>query len=157
MVIPDHIAISQFTLAAVVTAANASLGGDTSLPPHSVSKLYFNAETAVKLDSYQAVMGNIQMEVDGEERQAIAWPSWAVSAEVDITPHWEKVVQAVRCHSSQVLKPDEFASMSQRFEPAGWAFATFYRAFSLVNTGRAKEKDLFEGLRPQAVHVEIGT
>src|SRR5690348_13007513 len=36
---PDHIAISQFTTAAIVAAAT----GDASLPQHVVSKLYFIA------------------------------------------------------------------------------------------------------------------
>src|SRR5262249_39808249 len=42
---PDHVAISQFTTAAVVLAGDSSCtGGDlAALPPHTVSKLYYIA------------------------------------------------------------------------------------------------------------------
>lgn len=153
---PDHIAISQFTLAAITAAASPALGGEASLPPHTVSKLYFQAETEQSIDAAQTVMGEMKLPVDGEDRRAFGWPSWAVSAEIDITQYWDHVVQAVKCHKSQVKDPTAYASMPQRFDSLVWANCTFYRVFSLVNSGRAKETDLFTGLRPLPVHVELG-
>src|SRR5947209_18186414 len=41
---PDHIAISQFTTAAIVEAANPGSSYYRDLAPHSVSKLYYMAE-----------------------------------------------------------------------------------------------------------------
>jgi len=52
---PDHIAISQFTTAAVVVAASAEAGlEDRTLPPHAVSKLYYMADTAEMWEAYQS-------------------------------------------------------------------------------------------------------
>lgn len=154
---PDHIAISQFAMAAVVAAASPGLGGEDHLPPHTVSKLYFVAESEQRIRTFETVTGEIAMSIDDEERKAVRWPSWSISAEIDATAYWDRVIEAFRCHKSQVNDPDAIASLRERFEPAGWGINTYYRAFSLVNTGRAKEKDLFEGLRPQGVHVAVGT
>src|SRR5579871_180794 len=48
----DHIAISQFTTAAALRAADANYHDDAGCPPHSVSKLYYMAETQTTVDQY---------------------------------------------------------------------------------------------------------
>jgi hypothetical protein len=39
------------------------------------------------------------------------------------------------------------AQLSPEHREAIWGWQSFYRVFSLVNGGRARETDLFEGLR----------
>src|SRR5690242_15593916 len=54
---PDHIAISQFTTAAIVRAADPNWTDHSGLAPHCVSKLYYMAETEQLFAVYQSVFG----------------------------------------------------------------------------------------------------
>src|SRR5262249_9111874 len=65
---PDHIAICQFTTAAIVEAANPTSSYHRDLAPHAVSKLYYMAPTLQLGVAYQAVFGEVVMHVDGAER-----------------------------------------------------------------------------------------
>lgn len=143
---PDHIAISQFTTAATVAAADGSYAV-SDLPPHRVSKLYYIAETSDMLDVYQASFGDIVMPVDGIDRRAHAWQDWAITTRVTTTPHWPIVWRAVTCHSSQVSGYGKLGSLPPDQHEHLWGHQTYYRAFSLINGGRKLEQDLFEGLR----------
>src|SRR5437588_7438856 len=54
---PDHIAICQFTTAALVQAAHPTALPASDLAPHGVAKLYYMVATQQLLDAYQAVVG----------------------------------------------------------------------------------------------------
>lgn len=144
---PDHIALTQFTLGGVVQAASPDLG-DESLP-HVVSKLYMVAETEAGYKGYAAsyVGGPLRFPVDGVERLPSAWPTWQISAEIDTTAYWDQVLQALACHRSQIRNLEPYVAMPGALPSEVWGIRTYYRAFSLVNGGRTKETDLFEGLR----------
>lgn len=144
---PDHIAVGQFALGAIV-AAGSALTGASDLQPHLVSKLYLVSETQATIDGFSDTFGSpMGMTVDGEERRASGWPGWAVSAEVDASAYWDTVVRALACHKTQINDLAAFAAMPHKHSPAVWGIRSFYRAYSLVNGGRAKEDDLFAGLR----------
>ena len=51
------------------------------------------------------------------------------------------------CHESQVTAYERLRDLSAEHHEALWGWQTFYRVFSRVNGGRAREADLFEGLR----------
>jgi LmbE family N-acetylglucosaminyl deacetylase len=141
---PDHIALTQFTLAALVVAA--APGGE--LAPHTVSKLYMVAETQASLNGFSSALGApIEFMVDGVKRTPTGWQKWAISAEIDTSAYWEQVVAALGCHKTQINNLEAFVNMPRFFPREVWGIRTYYRAFSLVNSGRAKELDLFEGLR----------
>lgn len=144
---PDHIALTQFTLAGVMLAA--SPGAQEDYPPHIVSKLYMVAETAAGYQGYAAsyVGGPLRFPVDGVERAPSAWLDWQTSAEIDTTAYWDQVLAALACYRSQIRSLQPFVDMPGAFPPEVWGIRTYYRAFSLVNGGRKKETDLFEGLR----------
>ncbi len=74
---PDHIAISQFTTAAVVCAADPSYTEAGEGDPHRVLKLYYMAPSKEKLAVYQAAFGDLVLHIDGVERRACAWEDWA--------------------------------------------------------------------------------
>ena len=93
---PDHIAISQFTTAAIVAAAGAADA------PHQVAKLYHIAWSAATWDLYQRAFASVGCTVDGVERRAVPWPEWAITTVVDARPWWPTVWKAVSCHDSQV-------------------------------------------------------
>ena len=148
---PDHIAISQFTTAAMVAAADpAHRSSDPALAPHAVSKLYYLVSTPESWERYQRAFKKMSSTVDGVERYGNPWPEWAVSATLDTRAHWRTVWNAVSCHDSQVANFENLHTLTPEEQEALWGWQTFYRVFSTVNGGRAKEDDLFEGLRSPA-------
>ena len=146
---PDHIAICQFTTAAIVAAADPSFSPDPArtATPHSVSKLYYIAWPQAAFDAYQAAFHTIGSTVDGVERRAAPWPAWAITTVVDARAVWPTVWKAVSCHASQIAAYEPLKHLSPEHHEALWGWQSFYRAFSTVNGGRARETDLFEGIR----------
>ncbi len=144
---PDHIAICQFTTAAIVEAANPTSLDHPDLPPHAVSKLYYMAPTYQLGVAYQAVFGDVVMHVDGMERRGIGWPDWSITTRIDTKDYRQTVWEAVLCHESQLVVYRQLEYASQDYQKGLWDVQTYYRAFSLVNGGRRVESDLFEGLR----------
>lgn len=133
---PDHIAISQFTAAAIVAAADT----------HRVSKLYYLAWPQSTWTAYEAAVKRLTAIVDGVERQATPWPDWAITTLLDTRQVWPTVWRAVSCHESQVAGYGNLAALPRDQHEAIWGWQSFYRVFSAVNGGRARETDLFEGL-----------
>lgn len=143
---PDHIALSQFTTAALVCAADAGFGDP--LPPHRASKLYFMVDARPTVEYLQQEFGfDIRMTIDGVERRWIAWEEWAVTTRLDTADHWHTVVEAIRCHRSQLPSLGAMPDLPEAVQRKVWGHGTFYRAYSLVNGGRRVEDDLFSGLR----------
>jgi LmbE family N-acetylglucosaminyl deacetylase len=141
----DHIAISQFTSAAIVQAANSE--SSTLGSPFSVSKLYHMVLTQHTIDVYLPLFGDISMEVDGVKRLPLVWPKWAVTTQLDTADYWSTVWQAVACHCSQLTNYTKLVALTEEQQRVLWGEQPFYRVFSAVNSGRAVETDLFEGLR----------
>lgn len=133
---PDHIAISQFTTAAVMQAATV----------HTVSKLYYSAESKAVMEAYQSVFGDLKSKVDGVERRFAGWEEWAITTHLETSAYVETIKQAILCHRSQLRGYDRLLQLS----PEPWQYLYghqhFYRVFSLVNGGRKIERGLFEGL-----------
>jgi LmbE family N-acetylglucosaminyl deacetylase len=144
---PDHIAICQFTTAAVLAAADSSSPYARDLAPHRVAKLYYVANSQAMAAAYQAVFGELTMQVDGAERHVSVWPDWAITTRVDTTPYWRQVWEAIACHRSQLPAYATLAGVVEERHSSLWGAQSFYRALSLVNGGRAPEHDLFAGLR----------
>ena len=134
---PDHIAISQLTAGAVAAATDA----------HRVSKFYYFVNGERKWAAYQAAFKTLTSAVDGNVRMAVAWPDWAITAKLDTTDVWETVWRAVQCHKTQMSIYKNIGALSVEDQKAIWGTQELYRVFSLVNGGRARETDLFEGLR----------
>lgn len=144
---PDHIAVSQLALAGVMRAASADELADADRAPHQVRKMYYAAWTDRVWDEYQKTFKVLRSTVDGEARSAMSWPDWAVSATTDAHDHWETVWEAVQCHRTQMAQYGVLKGLSPEDHQAIWGPQEFYRVFSLVNGGRSRERDLFEGLR----------
>jgi LmbE family N-acetylglucosaminyl deacetylase len=146
---PDHIAICQFTTAAVPAAADPGPGaeGAPGGAPHAVSKFYYMAWDEPAFEHYQHAFKKLVSRVDGIERPASPWPAWAITTRIDARAHWRTVWEAVRCHHSQVAVYGRLGELSDADHQALWGDQTFYRVMSRVNGGRAVERDLFEGLR----------
>jgi LmbE family N-acetylglucosaminyl deacetylase len=143
---PDHIAICQFTTAAVFCAADADYQDPDHHAPHRISKLYYLAWRADKWAAYQAALRRLAITVDGVERQANPWPDWAVTTVIDTSEFRAQVWRAVSCHQSQIAIYGKFSHLSEEHHQSLWGSQEFYRAMSLVNGGRRLETDLFEGL-----------
>jgi LmbE family N-acetylglucosaminyl deacetylase len=144
---PDHVAISQLALAAVMRAATVEpLAGDEQ-GPHRVLKLYYMANTTWRWGAYQRAFKTLQMTVDGSVRTSVAWPDWSVTTTFDAFDHWEKVWAAVQCHRTQMAQYGALTHLSPEDHRAIWGTQEYYRALSLVNGGRERETDLFQGIR----------
>ena len=145
---PDHIAIGQFTQAAIVCAADASYADAKHLPSHRVSKLYYMVDSENFVNLILPFFGEITFDVDGQTRGEIAWKEWMVTTRIDMSAHCVTAFRAIKCHKSQLATlgplaetPEEMAAQVLTMQGA------FFRVFSLVNGGRKVETDLFEGLR----------
>jgi LmbE family N-acetylglucosaminyl deacetylase len=142
---PDHIAVSQFTTAAVVCAASPDCAD--GLPPHQVTKFYYFVVPREEMTIYQSVMGDLIMPVDGIERRAVPWEDWAITTRIDTGESWRTAWQAVTCHRTQLPGYGDLLNLPEDLHKELWGERTYYRAYSLVNGGRKTETDLFEGLR----------
>jgi LmbE family N-acetylglucosaminyl deacetylase len=148
---PDHIAISQFTTAAIVVAADGACGGssgESAGASHVVSKLYYISWPTSTWAAYQAAIGTLSSMVDGVERHVTPWPEWAITTTttIDTGEFWSTVWQAISCHESQVTAYERLKDLPPEHHRALWGSQSFYRALSVVNGGRARERDLFEGI-----------
>ena len=146
---PDHIAISQFTTAAIVSAADRASGDEaaSARAAHAVRKLYYIAWPESTWAAYQSAVKKLSATVDGVERLATPWPDWAITTAIDTRDVWPIVWRAVSCHESQIAAYDRLKDLSPAHQAALWGRQSFYRAFSTVNGGRERETDLFEGIR----------
>lgn len=140
---PDHIAISQLATAAVVIAASE----DGSSQQHRVSKLYYIEWSRQKWEAYQTALRDLTSNVDGIKRRSSPWPDWALTTVIDTSQVYATVWKAVSCHKTQMSIYKNLEHLPDEKHKAIWGTQEFYRAFSLVNGGRARESDLFEGLR----------
>jgi LmbE family N-acetylglucosaminyl deacetylase len=134
---PDHIAISQFTAAAILLAGRE----------HRVSKFYYFVNGERKWAAYQAAFKTLTSNVDGHVRAAVGWPDWSITARIDARDVWQQVWRAVQCHKTQMSIYKNVASLTEEDQKVIWGTGEFFRVFSLVNGGREGEQDLFEGLR----------
>jgi LmbE family N-acetylglucosaminyl deacetylase len=144
---PDHIAISQFTTAATIAAADSAFPAN-GMRPHTVSKFYYLAWPHSTWTAYETALKRLISVVDGVERQAVPWPDWAITTVVDTRSVWSTVWRAVMCHESQMSAYGPLQHLSTEHHEALWGRQSFYRVFSTVNGGRQRETDLFEGVRP---------
>jgi len=134
---PDHIAISQLTTAAAVRAAGE----------HAISKLYYIAWGVATWAAYQAALKKLVTTVDGVEREVVPAPDWEITTRIDASAVWPTVLRAVQCHRTQVSIFKKLEALPADQQRTLWGVQEYYRAFSLVNGGRTRETDLFEGLR----------
>jgi LmbE family N-acetylglucosaminyl deacetylase len=144
---PDHIALSQFTNAALVCAADRNFVDVNVQPPHRVMKFYYMIDSLEIVKLADEAFGGISMEIDGVTRRHVGWQDWAITTCLDNQPYLEQVQKAMLCHKSQLSGYGAIAEWSLAELAQFFGTGHFYRAFSLVNGGRKTETDLFEGLR----------
>src|SRR4051794_33975723 len=99
---PDHIAISQLTTSATVAAADPGFrsGAAEGESPHAVAKLYYIAWPASTWAAYESALRKLVSIVDGVERQATAWPDWALTTKIDTRRFWPTVWRAGAWHGT---------------------------------------------------------
>jgi LmbE family N-acetylglucosaminyl deacetylase len=145
---PDHIAIGQFTQAAIVCATDASYQDAENLPSHRVSKLYYMVDGEGFINLIAPFMGDMTFPVDDQIRSEAAWKEWMITTRISMAEHCHAAWRAIQCHQSQLPTLGALAEMHEGAAAAVLAMqGTFYRTFSLVNSSREVESDLFTGLR----------
>ena len=151
---PDHVAITQLSTAAMVAAADPAYAHDpatAALPPHAVAKYYYMASPEERSLAYEHAFRKLTSHVDGIERDPPSWPDWEVTTWIDTRAVWGTVWKAVQCHESQISAYEKVARLTPAEHEQLWGLECYYRVYSTVNGGRAREHDLFEGLRAPAV------
>jgi LmbE family N-acetylglucosaminyl deacetylase len=143
---PDHIAISWLTTTAIAAAADVRFATPGQDGPHRVAKLYFRIWTATEASEYRSVFGDVAIEVDGRRRSIVEWPEWAVSARIDASEYWPAVLDAVRCHESQIGAVAALEALPPEGHRVLWGTQQFLRAMTMVETGPGVERDLFAGV-----------
>jgi LmbE family N-acetylglucosaminyl deacetylase len=144
---PDHIALSQFTGAALLCAADGNFHDSGNQPPFSVAKFYHMIDTKALVTTLREAIGPLSMDVDGVERNHVGWEEWAVTTRIDTRAYFDQVWQAILCHESQLPGYGPLLDLPRETLLKIWGEGAFLRVFSQVNGGRAVEYDLFEGLR----------
>ena len=144
---PDHIALSQFTAAALVCAADRNFAEAGEQPPHSVLKHYYMVDSEDIVNTAKEAFGGISMEIDGVTRHHVGWEEWQITTRLDNHEYMEPVQRAMLCHKSQIPGYHPVDEWSRAELTKLFGTGNFYRVFSLVNGGRKVETDLFEGLR----------
>jgi LmbE family N-acetylglucosaminyl deacetylase len=145
---PDHIAIGQFTSAAIVCAANPSYIDSQGQSPHRVLKLYYMVDSESFINLVAPFMGDMSFRVNDQLRGEIPWKEWMITTRIAMAEHCCQALRAIRCHESQLPSLGALAEAHDDAVTAVLAMqGTFYRAYSLVNGGREVESDLFTGIR----------
>lgn len=147
---PDHIAICQFTTAAVVAAADEHFAPAYDEAPHRVAKLYYRAPSPEHIAAYEAAFGELAMTVADQRRRSPGWVPWTITTRIDTTAYWKQVWQAVACHRSQLPGYQALKKLPEEHHKQIWGNQEYYRVFSLAKSGGNLESDLFEGLRERA-------
>ena len=145
---PDHIAVGQFTHAAILCAADASYPDRENFAPHRVSKLYYMVDSEEFVKRVAPFIGDITFPVDDQLRGEVPWKKWMITTRIDMAEHCRTAWRAIQYHKTQLPTLGRLTDLDEDAGAAVLAIqGTFYRAFSLVNAGRKIEKDLFEGIR----------
>ncbi len=147
---PDHIALSQFTAAAIVCAADASFQGADQQAAHRTTKFYYMVDSEEIVQFAIDAFGGISMDVDGITRKHVAWADWEITTHIDANLYIDTIHKAVHCHKSQLPGYGPLAESPAEEMVKWFGKGDFYRVFSMVNGGRNAETDLFEGLRVRA-------
>ncbi len=145
---PDHIAIGQFTAAAIVCAADSTYSDAENLPSHRVSKLYYMVDGENFINLVAPFVTDMTFPVDDQIREETPWKEWMITTRIDMAKHCIAARKAILCYPTQFSTIGVLAELPEDAAASVLAMqGTFYRAFSLVNGGRKVETDLFEGLR----------
>jgi LmbE family N-acetylglucosaminyl deacetylase len=96
---------------------------------------------------YNQIFPELVIGVDGVERRWPGYEDWVITTTVDSDAYWETTLRAIACHASQLVGFENFERMAREQHTVLLGQQNFYRAYSLVNAGRQRESDLFEGLR----------
>jgi len=147
---PDHIAISQFTTAAIMKAVDPNFDRAKSTP-HAVQKLYNILWSKPIWDVYQAAFKELSTTVDGETRLAFPYPDWMITTRLNTEAYWKTAWAAVQCHQTQMAMYQNLDQLTADQHRILWGRQEFYRVFSLVNGGREKEQDLFAGIEIEQI------
>jgi LmbE family N-acetylglucosaminyl deacetylase len=144
---PDHIALSQFTMSALVGAADQSYTDNDEQASHRVSKFYYMVDSMDIVRISVEAFGGISMDVDGVTRHHVGWEDWQITTRLDNNKFMDVVQKAIHCHKSQLPGYGPVSGWSLDELTKIFGIGNFYRAYSIVNGGREIETDLFEGIR----------
>lgn len=144
---PDHIAVGQFTSAAVVCAADATYKDAQNQSAYRVSKLYYMVDSENFVNLVSPFLGDMTFPVGDEIRSEFPWKEWMITTRIEMKEHCSTALKAIQCHQSQLATLGGLLEVEEEILVSALSLqGSFYRVFSLVNSGREKETDLFAGI-----------
>ncbi|MEP6896823.1 MAG: PIG-L family deacetylase, partial [Chloroflexota bacterium] len=84
---PDHIAIGQFTQAAIVCAADTDYQDAENLSAHRVSKLYYMVDGESFINLVAPFLGDMTFPVDDQVRGEVPWQEWMITTRIEMSEH----------------------------------------------------------------------
>jgi LmbE family N-acetylglucosaminyl deacetylase len=102
---PDHIAVGQFTSAAIVCAADSSCQDAENLPAHRVSKLYYMVDGENFINLIAPFMGDMTFPVDDQVRGEIAWKEWMVTTRIEMSAALQCCLESHSMSSEPIANP----------------------------------------------------
>src|SRR5688500_4492507 len=110
---PDHIAIGQFTSAAVMCAADSSYKEPENLLPHRTAKLYYMVDGENFVNSITPLIGDITFPAGDQVRGEVPWKEWMITTRIDMVDHCKTAWRAIHCHQSQLATLGPIAEMDE--------------------------------------------
>ena len=139
---PDHIAISQFTTAAIVAAADAAFAGDGDEAPCRRMR----CRSSITSPGRHRRGPPTRRRSRSCSPQSTAWsgrprrgPTGRSPRVIDTRDVWPTVWRAIVLPRVAGRGLRAVEDLSPEHHEALWGWQTFYRAFSTVNGGRARE------------------
>src|SRR5258706_484832 len=135
-------------LAILAHPDDESLGIGGTLAKYAAEgvETYLVTATRAGMALYESLFGDLVMPVDDVDRTFPGWPEWIMSAELDTDAYWRTALRAIMCHQSQIGELNSLVAACEQQHATLLGRQYFIRALSLVNGGRALERDLFEGV-----------
>jgi LmbE family N-acetylglucosaminyl deacetylase len=86
---PDHIALAQFTAAALVCSADLYYPDASGEAPTPVSKFYHMVDSKEVVGLIRDSVGEISMFVDNILRTHIGWEDWAITSHIEASAYFD--------------------------------------------------------------------
>src|SRR5215212_7351073 len=110
---PDHIAVGQFTHAAILCAADSSYQDLENLSAHRVLKLYYMVDSESFVNLITPFVGEIAFPVKDQVRGEVAWKEWMITTRIDMAGDCHAAWRAIQCHQSQLPSLGLLAEMHE--------------------------------------------
>jgi LmbE family N-acetylglucosaminyl deacetylase len=133
---PDHVAVHHHATAAFRAAGDATRFADVGDPFNGASLFY----VSIPMEEFGRVMEEmrkrgIELPDFGADEEIASLPRVETNCVIDVSDHFDRKLQAMLAHSSQITPDDAFMSMPQDIQRSFFGREFFHRAYPPVPAG----------------------